>query len=376
MYLAPLNYDRFFKKVFSDLNIAKRFLEDFFDVTIESIELLPNRYKITDDSTAVEFDYRCKMDGRYVIVDMQQWYKTDIVKRFYVYHCLNTALQIDGMPLKGFQTSEEKKKEAKDYDLLEPVITLIWLADDTLGVEEDYIAYRLTPENLTEYVQRQELWQNEKFLEIMEERMKMLALLDNKTKQMDFLAQNRLIYALQKNIIKNTKYRRYVAWFRFAEMSKNKNNKKEDFMEFSKDLIFAEVIRRLDQSTLTGEDFQYITDYEKFAKEFKQHEESIRRVALREGYAGGEEKGLKVGIEKGEKIGIEKGEKIGIEKGEKIGIEKGEKIGIEKGEKAKAEKIAIEMIREGENNDRIKRYTGLSDEEVDWLRDQNKPSDS
>ena len=34
MYLAPLNYDRYFKKVFSETRIAKRFLEDFFDVEI------------------------------------------------------------------------------------------------------------------------------------------------------------------------------------------------------------------------------------------------------------------------------------------------------------------------------------------------------
>ena len=40
MYLAPLNYDRYFKKVFSDERIAKRFLEDFLGVTIASLEEL------------------------------------------------------------------------------------------------------------------------------------------------------------------------------------------------------------------------------------------------------------------------------------------------------------------------------------------------
>lgn len=106
MYLAPLNYDRFFKKVFSETRIAQRFLEDFFDVTIESIEPLPNRHKVTDDSTAVEFDFRCKMNGQYVIVDMQQWYKPDYVKRFYVYHCINSALQLENMPLRSFPLTE------------------------------------------------------------------------------------------------------------------------------------------------------------------------------------------------------------------------------------------------------------------------------
>jgi hypothetical protein len=38
MYLAPLNYDRFFKRVFSHEHIAKRFLEDFLNVTITDSE--------------------------------------------------------------------------------------------------------------------------------------------------------------------------------------------------------------------------------------------------------------------------------------------------------------------------------------------------
>ncbi|MGE5340776.1 MAG: hypothetical protein ACM3SY_07870, partial [Candidatus Omnitrophota bacterium] len=86
MYLAPLNYDRFFKRVFSDLNIAKAFLEDFLDVPIEEIKKLENENRLTDDATSVEFDFRCKIKGSYVIIDMQQWYKRDIGKRFYLYH--------------------------------------------------------------------------------------------------------------------------------------------------------------------------------------------------------------------------------------------------------------------------------------------------
>ncbi len=57
MYLAPLNYDRYFKKVFGDVKIAKRFLEDFFDVTIESIELLTNEHKITDAAVLFSRNY-------------------------------------------------------------------------------------------------------------------------------------------------------------------------------------------------------------------------------------------------------------------------------------------------------------------------------
>ncbi len=36
--MAPLNYDRYFKKVFSNERIAKCFLEDFLEVNISSLE--------------------------------------------------------------------------------------------------------------------------------------------------------------------------------------------------------------------------------------------------------------------------------------------------------------------------------------------------
>ncbi len=47
MYLAPLNYDRFFKKVFSDPEISGKFLEDFHDTEIESIEILKEKHAVT-----------------------------------------------------------------------------------------------------------------------------------------------------------------------------------------------------------------------------------------------------------------------------------------------------------------------------------------
>jgi len=44
MSLAPLNYDRFFIKVFNDSKIAKRFLEDFLDAEILEIEKLDRKH--------------------------------------------------------------------------------------------------------------------------------------------------------------------------------------------------------------------------------------------------------------------------------------------------------------------------------------------
>jgi hypothetical protein len=176
MFVAPLNYDRFFKKVFSDLKIAKAFLEDFLDVNIESITQLKRKHSITDDAAIVEFDYRCKIEGSYVIIDMQQWYKKDIVKRFYVYHTLNTVLQLEGMPSKTFELSlnpdgtKSKEIRLKDYRVLEPVITLIWMVDDSLGFTKDYVTQVLTPETLVEFIRSSELCFNKDVIALLEKR--------------------------------------------------------------------------------------------------------------------------------------------------------------------------------------------------------------
>ena len=141
MYLAPLNYDRYFRKVFSDLEISKQFLNDFLDVEIQSIEMLDTVHKLTDNSVYVEFDFRCKIDNKFVIIDMQQWYKSDVVKRFYIYHCANSVLQLEHLLLKepSLETSEaiEKRRlRGYSYHIIEPVITLIWMVDDSLGFED------------------------------------------------------------------------------------------------------------------------------------------------------------------------------------------------------------------------------------------------
>lgn len=85
MLLAPLNYDRFFKKIFSDEKIAKRFLEDFLGIKIQEIEVLPVDQKLTNEASPLKFDYRCKVDGQYLIIDMQQWYKQDIIQLFHLH---------------------------------------------------------------------------------------------------------------------------------------------------------------------------------------------------------------------------------------------------------------------------------------------------
>ena len=97
--------------------------------------------RVTDDARAVVFDFRCKIEGSYVIIDMQQWYKSDVVYRFYTYHCLSTVLQLEDLPVKQILLSNGKFKEVKNYSSLEPVITLIWMVDDNLGSTDDYVGY-------------------------------------------------------------------------------------------------------------------------------------------------------------------------------------------------------------------------------------------
>lgn len=114
-YLAPLNYDRFFKKIFKDPKIAKAFLEDFLDTKIDSIKKLDETHRVTDKSQVIEFDYRCKIGDKYVIIDMQQWYKPDVTQRFYVYHSSNTALQLEDLKTKIISIST-KNKEDNNYN--------------------------------------------------------------------------------------------------------------------------------------------------------------------------------------------------------------------------------------------------------------------
>ncbi len=317
MYLAPLNYDRYFKKVFSDTRIAKRFLEDFFDITIDELKILPTKHKITDNARAVEFDFRCKIGDKFIIIDMQQWFKTDIVKRFYMYHSMNTVLQLEKMPDKSIDLEAKKQKEIKDYDKLIPVITLIWLADDTLNFREDYVSYTMANEVVLDFIRNKNLWKEENILKILEQRAKCLELIDNKTKKLDFYQKNKIIYAFQPNIVRNKKYSRYLPWFELAEKTRDKLNQKGWFDEYLKDEIFTEIIKRINTESFEQSDWEYIENYGKFS-------EQVRRF-----------------------------EKVFIEEGIDIGLEKSAKNGI----------------KSGFDNEIIKKMTGLSDEQINKLRE-------
>jgi hypothetical protein len=333
MYLAPLNYNRFFKKVFANEKIARRFLEDTLEVKIDEFEPLKEKHKITDDAAAVEFDFRCKIGGAYVIIDMQQWYKWDVVQRFYIYHVLNTGLQLEDLPQKELALlgSTSKFKKIRDYRLVEPVITLIWMVVDALGSDDDYIAFTMAPENIIDFIRNETLWHNPEILELIKERAKLLNVINNGTKSLDFLPKNRLIFMFQKNIVKNKKIKKYERWFEFAEKTRNENNTKEDFKEYEDDEIFCEIMKRLDRTELNENDFIYIKD----------------------------EKGLWERVEILERGILEEG----LNQGEKIGFGKGEK----KGKEEKAFEIAKNLLIENIPHDIISKVTGLNLEQINEI---------
>jgi len=294
MYLAPLNYDRYFKKVFSDERIAKRFLEDFLNVTIEEIVRLPEQHRVTDDAAPIEFDYRCKIEGSYIIIDMQQWYKPDIVQRFYLYHALNTGLQAEQLPKERIlvDKSLQAGKKMIDYRALEPVLTLVWLVSETFHLSEEYLAYTMLPELIAEFLRNDRLWQNENVKTLLAERQRVLEIAQNGTKSLDFLPKNRLIFLFQKNMVKSAQtLPRYKAWFRFAEKSRNTANEELDFQEFRGDEIFEEMIRRLNKGILTTEDISYIDREEEMRAEVERWEMGYYEV----GVVDGRKEGIKEG---------------------------------------------------------------------------------
>ena len=324
MYLAPLNYDRFFKKVFSDKTIAQQFLEDFLETDIEEIEILKEKHRVTDDASIVEFDFRCKIDGAYIIIDMQQWYKVDVVKRFYLYHSLNTSLQLETLPAKQLVLDRTSKKirKTKDYRYVEPVLTLIWMVDDNLGFDENYISYALSPEVSLQFIENEKLWANPELTDIIREQQKVLGILKNDTKGMHFLRNNKLIFLFQKNIVKNNLIEKYVRWFKFAEKTKNKNNQREDFEEYQEDSVFLEIINRITKQSFNDEENQYVQEQTEFWENYSNLTERLYTYGLNDGL----EKGLEEGMEKGLEKGLEEGMEKGLEKGLEEGLEKGKEI--------------------------------------------------
>ena len=92
------------------------------------------------------------------------------------------------------------------------------------------------------------------------------------------MAENKLIYAFQKNIAKNPKHAKYFEWFEFAERCLNKNNQSADFEKYRKDEVFLEMMRRLQADKATPDDFQIIELYEQIANTEVELQEEKKRA--------------------------------------------------------------------------------------------------
>jgi len=353
MYLAPLNYDRFFKKVFSHEKIAKQFLEDFLEVSISEIALLDKSHFLTDTSSKVEFDFRCTIDGNDVIIDMQQWYKTDVVRRFYTYHAAGTVLQLERinskqLPISALkqstdQDTNEKTEErrTKNYNELKPVITIIWMVDDTLQFEESSIGYTMTPEDITHFIRNKEIWDNPEILILLNERKRLLKLISNETKDLDFLSKNRLIFLFQPNIVADKSLKQYYRWFKFAAKTRNKTNKASDFEEYTHDPTFKQIMHLIAKSKLSKDELEYILTEE------EKHIEIERFL---------------------------KGEyKMGVTDGEKATKRLYEKILEENESKLKEKDLKIQILKlhfKGNSIRKIKEITGQSEEYIQKVIDE------
>ncbi len=280
MYLAPLNYDRYFKKIFGVEKIAKRFLEDALGVPITEFSVLPREHKITDAARGIEFDFRCKIDNHYVVIEMQQWYKTDIIQRFHLYHCLNTALQLENLPTKIIDVIDDSEKEIRDYSLLQPVITIVWLVHHNLKETDDYLTLTPIDEKVLGFIRDSSLWTNASLEQLKAHREVLLKKINNNANGLLWMQENKEIFFFQKNIVKNIHNSAYRRWFVFAEKTLKNSNTKEDFDEYTKDVIFREMIRRLKVDKKDTEDINYINTYDENKEKSQRFINGITKEAL------------------------------------------------------------------------------------------------
>ena len=374
MYLAPLNYDRYFKKVFSDLRIAKRFLEDFLSISILELNYLLDKKNLTDDTQTVEFDFRCKTTDGYFIIEMQQWYKPDVVQRFYVYHAVGAALQLEDMPKKVVPLPDGKTRNVRDYSELLPTITIIWMVHDTLGFTDDLVSYVLTPEYISDFIKEAKDWETAKCQELVKKREKLLQLLTNTEKNIDFLQQNKLIYAFQKNIVKNKKYKKYYAWFELAEKTLKKISEKFEYEKYLQDEILSEVVRKLKTELSEKDSEGYIKTYEEYMLGVLRFERGIEKNVMKK-VQGEISKAKTIAEEakvKEEEAKIREEEAKIREEEAKIKEEEAKTIAEEakiREEEAKSNLLASakQMKDFGMPVDTIRQATGLSVEEIEKL---------
>ena len=157
----------------------------------------------------------------------------------------------------------------------------IWIAHQ---LHDKVLAERLALLDPTDFDSVDQL--RGEIIEILEERARVLELMDNQSKELDFLLKNRLVFMLQKNIVKNKTDTKYRKWFEFAQKTKNPDNKEEDFQEYMDDEIFREIIRKINKNELTEDDLLYIENETKIREEVERFEKQIYEDGLEKGKKG------------------------------------------------------------------------------------------
>jgi hypothetical protein len=136
-----------------------------------------------------------------------------------------------------------------------------------------------TPEELLKFIRDVDLWKTSNLNHIQEEREQLLQLIDNKTKEFDFLQKNKLIFAFQKNIVKNKMYKKYYAWFELAQKTLRKISDKLEFSEYQKDDILSEVIRRLKKQLENPDEIKYIEERSDYIEKIQRYEDGLKHHA-------------------------------------------------------------------------------------------------
>lgn len=186
-------------------------------------------------------------------------------------------MQLENLPAMVVPTINGKVYKTKDYSQVLPSITIVWMVDDRLGFTEDMVVYTPTPEVVSSFMLDDSLWQTKNIEALFKERQRILGIMDNNHKNLKFLSENRLIFAFQKNIVKNKKMAKYFLWFDFAQLTKNPNNKASDFESYRDKPIFSLVMEKLKTAEFSTDDFQYITDYPEYLKGLENYNKKLRR---------------------------------------------------------------------------------------------------
>ncbi len=249
-----MNNDFFFLKVFQDITIAKKFLEDYYQKEIAQLKLIglgTNENYFTINNTNTSHRYYCAFEHETIVVEIQQWHKQKKEKDRLIDY-ISSGLRI----LPGIGPFSSSRKS--DY-------LIIWSTDDDFEIEEKSTSYNCLPSIITDFILDNELFERKDKDEIIARHNKVKEELENLSSKIKSIQNERFVFLYQKNIVNKpqedadqNKCKKYAQWFEFAELSQKENNTKEDFAKFADDEIFSEIIKILCVDNLSEEEKQIL----------------------------------------------------------------------------------------------------------------------